>query len=644
MQAQARKAMGSMTPFTGIWTGLDQLLDAVPNRIWLLDRDHRVVWANRQAAALLDRTPREVVGLSIEETLGPIDRIEDLGERLAALDGIAGMWRGWSVYRDGARRYTERRFLPREMPDGGVDGYFEFTSDQTELMAAREAADRAERLLSDAIASLPDGLGIEGRDGRLAACNPAYAAIYGTTVDALLGMSFEERMAVVKNRMVPVTDRVPPNDPEAAYQQLLKLRRESLAPFEARHVDGREFLVQRAPTGDGGRVVLMTDVSKLRTQEAELARQRETLHQAEKLAALGEVLAGVSHELNNPLSVLVGQAAILLETAPDDVVRRRAERLAEAAARCARIVRSFLAMARQRPGHGAPVGRGVIAREAVAMADREIAAAGAEVRVDLSPYPLQAAGDAEQLRQVVVNLVTNAAQALAGRPLPRRIDLSVRLDGTRGLVRVTVADTGPGVPAPIATRIFEPLFTTKVGKGAGIGLALCHRVVTAHGGEIRLEPNPGGGALFAVELPLADLDPQARPDEDERGRPAGLRVLVLDDDLDVLRTTAELLELDGHEPLQATSAREALGILCSRDVDVVISDVRMPDIDGLEFYRLVSARRPALADRFIFASGDTLRPEAARAIRDIGRPCLEKPFLPDEIRAILRHLAPLRRG
>lgn len=625
-------------------TGLDQLLDALPNRVWLLDREHRVLWANRQAAAFLDRDPADIAGMTLADTLGSTDAPEDLAERTAALDGIAGIWTGWSLYPDGRRRFTERRFLPRESTPGTVDAYFEFTSDRTELMAAREAADRAERLLRDAMSSLPDGLGIEGDDGRLAACNPAYSAIYGVAPEILIGMSFEERMAIAKDRLTPVATEGPNDGPDEAYRNLIRLRRESLEPFEARHVDGRHFLLQRAPTLEGGRVVLLTDVSILRAQEAELARQRDNLHQAEKLAALGEVLAGVSHELNNPLSVLVGQAAILQETAPDDTVRRRAERLSEAAGRCARIVRSFLAMARQRPTDVSEVDVGRLAREALVIAGPELAAAGAEATLDLSPYPLHAAGDAEQLRQVVVNLVTNAAQALAGRPEPRQVSVTVRLDGRTGHVRLRVADTGPGVPAAIASRVFEPLFTTKVGKGAGIGLALCHRVVTAHGGSISLEAAPGGGAAFVVELPLAGSGETAGMTQAIRPPGAGLTVLVLDDDADVLRTTAELLELDGHAVVPALTARQALGFLAGADPDVIISDIRMPDIDGLEFHRLVAARRPALAGRFIFATGDTLSPDVARHIREMGRPCLEKPFLPDDIRAILRQLAPLSRG
>lgn len=865
---------------------LGRMLDVVPARIWLIGPGHRVLWCNARAAQLVGRAREAAVGLSLEDIFTTGD-LPDLEARRAALAGEPGRWRGWSDYFDGQRRYTERHFLPHRDDAGRLVGYLEFVSDQTELMAARDAAARAERRLSDAIASLPDGLAVEGPDGRLATCNPVYADVYGLPAEQLVGMAFEERMAVMRARLVLVGGTPMQQDPDEAQSRLRRLRRESLDPIEAKHVDGRDLVIQRAPTAEGGRVVLMTDVTTLRArereasdaralledaveavalgfaifdaagrlslfnrsfaeilgedvarpgatwcemlaagaqvgrllptqgetplrlservartlascgrearlthadgrlfavvrcvtrsggavltvrditetaraeavlrdswetvksvleacptpitmarmedgrieyvnpaaqemmrlpepggstlghwrsrdardayvaqlrrdgrvdglehcfrrgdgtdiwlaiwsriahfrgesmivttaadlterraQEAERARQREVMHQAEKLGALGEVLAGVSHELNNPLSVLVGQAAILLETAPDAGVRRRAERISEASARCAQIVRSFLAMARQRPGDFGRLDLRAVAREAVAVATPEIEAANAVLTLDLPESPVPAAGDAEQLRQVVVNLLTNAAQAMAERPESRRITLSLAADARAGLARLAVTDTGPGVPTRIASRIFEPLFTTKAGKGSGIGLALCHRLVTAHGGTIALDRALERGARFVVELPLAEAPAEPVAAESEPPTVARRTVLVVDDDEEVLRTTAELLEIDGHRVLVARSAMEALRLLAGPAPDVVVSDVRMPDIDGLELYALIAARRPELAERIVFATGDALRPDVARSLAELGRPCLEKPFLPEDFRAILAQVAP----
>lgn len=866
--------------------GLERMLDAVPTRIWLIDADDRVLWCNARAAELLGCAPEAVVGLSLPETFGS-QAMPDREARAQALAGEEASWRGWADYADGVRRYTERRFTPHRDEAGRLVGYLEFTSDQTELMAARDAAARAETRLADAIASLPDGLAVENPDGRLAACNGVYAGVYGLPAERLVGMDFEARMRVMRSRLTIVGGAPMDADPEAAQGRLRRLRRESLDPIEAKHVDGRELVIQRAPTAEGGRVVLMTDITALRAREreaseardlledaveavalgfaifdasgalglcnrsfvetlgpeaarvgatwteilaasaeagrflpgegetarclskridarlrcaceerlahadgrlfaasrsetrgggvvitlrditetaraeavlrdswetvksvleacptpitmsrlrdgrivyvnpaaremmrmpeadgstlshwrtlgdraayverllaeervdgleacfrrgdgediwlaiwsrladfrgepvivtaaadlaerrareAERARQREVMHQAEKLGALGEVLAGVSHELNNPLSVLVGQAAILLETAPDPNVRRRAERMAEASARCARIVKSFLAMARQQPAAFGRLDLRAVVREALAAAGPEIEAAGARVTLDLPESGAPTAGDREQLRQVIVNLLTNAAQAMTDGPGPRRIALALGLDPAAGVARLSVGDTGPGVPERIASRIFEPLFTTKAGKGSGIGLALCHRLVTAHGGTIGLDRAYREGARFVVELPLAPGADASATLAPAPRRSAGRTVLVVDDDEEVLRTTAELIEIDGHRALLARSAAEALRLLAGEAPDVVFSDVRMPDIDGLELYALMVARRPELAERVIFATGDALRPDVARALEEIGRPCLEKPFLPEDIRAILTQVARL---
>ena len=240
------------------------------------------------------------------------------------------------------------------------------------------------------------------------------------------------------------------------------------------------------------------DLTALRAAQAEVARSREALHQSEKLTALGALLAGVAHELNNPLSVVVGYSSMLQEIGSDPAMAARAEKIHAAAERCARIVRTFLAMARARPPRREPVALGEVVMGAL-----ELAAYGlrsADVEVETRPAGRAAAvhGDADQLHQVVVNLVVNAQQALLARAAPRRLAIRAWAEGDGGGARGRRQRSRHG-RRRWRSRAFEPFFTTKPqGVGTGVGLSVCHGIVAAHGGRIELDTARGEGARFRV--------------------------------------------------------------------------------------------------------------------------------------------------
>lgn len=381
---------------------------------------------------------------------------------------------------------------------------------------------------------------------------------------------------------------------------------------------------------------------QVRDQLEEIRRTQAQLLQTEKLAVMGQLLAGVAHELNNPLAVVMAQAELLHRTAGSGQLAERAEKIVRATDQCTHIVRNFLALARQRPTEREPVRLNEVVQQAVELLAYQLRVDNVEVRLDLAEKLPLFWGDPSQLHQVVVNLVTNAHQAMREAAPPRRLTLATRCDSERGRVSLEVTDSGPGIPPETQPRIFEPFFTTKrLGQGTGLGLSLCQGLVEGHGGTIGVASQPRHGATFRIEFPVAAgpvAEAEARAIE---GAPPvrGKRILVVDDEPEVARALAGMLSVDGHEVDTASDGTLALDKLAERDYDLILSDIRMPNLDGLGLYRELERRYPHLLRRVVWLTGDTLSPTIAEFLERPGRLTLTKPFaLADVRRAVLRAL------
>jgi signal transduction histidine kinase/ActR/RegA family two-component response regulator len=391
--------------------------------------------------------------------------------------------------------------------------------------------------------------------------------------------------------------------------------------------------------GDDVIVSSTVDVSKEIALRKQLAEQREQIFLAEKMSALGELLAGVAHELNNPLSVVVGHALMMREEASDPEVLRRIEKISDAGERCSRIVKSFLAMARQQPVRLAPMDMRETLTGAVELLEQSAESLRMMIELNI-PEGLPAInGDAQQITQVVFNIVTNAQQAIRESGIGDRIRLSAGHDAAADVVEFYVSDNGPGIPGNIRNRIFDPLFTTKeVGKGTGIGLAFCHRVVTAHSGEIRLLSGEGG-ATFVVRLPVArrgedalDKDP-GFPSGEVRGR-----VLVIDDEPEVADMIREILSREGFATDSAASGEAALSLVRGHRYTLILTDLNMPGMGGRGFHDAVVREMPELARRIAFVTGDTMSPQVRAFLDSSRRRYLEKPIAPSELRELARSM------
>jgi signal transduction histidine kinase len=366
---------------------------------------------------------------------------------------------------------------------------------------------------------------------------------------------------------------------------------------------------------------------------------QDQLIQSEKMSAIGQLIAGIAHDLNNPLASVVGFADFLAESG--DVPQALAEPLRvirQEAERAATIVKNLLSFARRQEGERLPQSLQPLLESVLALLKNEMMALKVETALFVEPHIPDIEMNPNQIKQVFVNLLNNAAQAIASTGRSGHITVTAKrwLDG----VAVSVADDGPGIPDELLPRVFEPFFTTKTeGEGTGLGLSICQGIIKEHGGRITLESSVGVGATFTVEL-LSGSRPQ-RPSQPVKAAATSgtLRVLVVDDEPHILHYMRATLESWGHTVEVASDGTEAVERALVTPFDVIICDLRMPRLGGREMYNNLERQYPDIARKVIFATGDTVRGDTLQFLELLGRPFLHKPFTLAELRTVLGNVA-----
>ena len=372
-----------------------------------------------------------------------------------------------------------------------------------------------------------------------------------------------------------------------------------------------------------------------------LQRTREQLVQREKLSSLGEFVAGVTHELNNPLTAIVGYAEMLQAAELPPEQRQDVEAIVSGAQRCHRIVRNLLGFARQHKPERRAVCLNGLVDDVLAFMAYELRTGNVSVERQLAEDLPACDADPHQLQQVFLNLLSNARQAMEGQARPARIAVRTWREGDR--VLASFADNGPGIPPENLAKIFDPFFTTKpAGRGTGLGLSLAYGIVQEHGGTIAVASRVGEGTTFTLDFPAVAASGSGRlaealpPLPEREGE--GARVLVVDDEPAIRDLVVNLLAPRGYLVSAVPDGEAALRWLAERRADLVICDLRMPGLGGLPFYDRLKVERPELKDRVIFMTGDVMNPAAQQLIREQGRLCLAKPFSGDEFRRALHRV------
>jgi len=607
------------------------IFDASEDAIFVHDIDTgAIVDVNLKACATFGYTREEFRAIDVG-TMGtgapPYTQQEAVAlmQRAAAGEHLKVEWHGRS--KSGELRWHDVHV--KRVTIGGRDRILALARDITDRKEAEQALVSSEEQYRAMFNASIDGLALWNADGEIVDTNPALRRIYGYTEQELLaartgrwaGPSYRREFL----RAVAAG--------EALHADVTELRKDGTA------VDLELHGIPMQYQGKPHVLTIARDVTEKKRAAEELTRQRDALYQREKLAALGSLLAGVSHELNNPLSVVVARA-VLLEEQGDPATRSAALKIRIAAERCARIVRTFLAMARQQRPERGPVAVNEVVNAALDIAAYALRTSTVDVSLDLARNVPPIEADADQLHQVLLNLIINAQQSLQEQAPPRRLSIATRFDARARLVRVLVADNGPGIPAHLRARVFEPYFTTKpLGIGTGVGLAVSLGIVEAHGGTLAVDCPPEGGAVFTITLPVgvvAEALPGAVAPQPSRGQ--GRSILIVDDEAEIRDALADILGQARHRVATAGSGREALERMANAHYDVVLTDIRMPDLDGRALYEAIEQRWPGRADTVVFVTGDTLASTLRDFVTETGRPVIEKPFMPSEVRRVVAEL------
>jgi two-component system, NtrC family, sensor kinase len=406
--------------------------------------------------------------------------------------------------------------------------------------------------------------------------------------------------------------------------------------------DSRYIAVAACRNESGGGLVMLRDQTDQRLLH-------ERLLQSEKMASVGQLVSGVAHELNNPLTGVMGFAQLLLNRDLDEVVHHQIQTIYTEAERAAKIVQNLLSFARRRRPSKEMADVNALLQRVLELRSYDFAARNIGLDMTLDTRMERVWADPDQVQQVLFNVIKNAEQAMLDAN--GRGSLTVTTQGTEDGVRVSIGDDGPIIPPDIARRIFDPFFTTKeAGEGTGLGLTICYGIIEEHGGRIwteNLPPSPerpeGSGVVFHIDLPVGSAgEPVVRATSSSSGATTavgGRRVMVVDDELSIRSLLYDVLRLDQHSVALASSGLEASDLVERESFDVIITDIKMPGMDGAEFYRQVQLRDPSQARRIIFITGDTVSADTRAFLQGIANPVISKPFkltlLRDAIESVL---------
>ncbi len=589
-----------------------EIVAALADAVVVTGTDRRILTVNRAAAELFGRPLEDLPGTAVNELVIADERphVEEREQR--ARGGEEQRYETKIIRLDGVERDVAVSTTPLEL-DGELVGTVAMLRDITDQKRAQDTLARSEARYRNLVESASDAIVTFDASGRFTTVNHAGELLSGYRREELIGQWFAPML------------------PDDELPKVLGHFQKALAgetgqyetTFYRKDREIRTISVTYStPQRDEEVLCLIRDVTDQKMLQ-------EQLIQSEKMSAIGQLVSGVAHELNNPLAGISAFAQLLLteKRFPPDQ-RTAAEMIYAEARRASRIVQNLLTFARQHKPERTSTSLNQVLDDALELRGYELRVRGIEVVRDYDEDLPETMADAHQLQQVFLNLITNAEQAMEKRQgNTQRLIVSTRRAGN--VIRIEVEDSGPGIPPNLLERIFNPFFTTKpTGSGTGLGLSISLGIVREHEGKIWAENSPTGGAHFTIELPLVASQEGEQFAETPTTAGAGerLRILVVDDEASVRVALQRYFASRGHEIETTASGRDALARLREGTFDAVVVDMRMPDLSGEQLYEELRVKDPAHAERVIFTTGQLVDEQVRNFLASTGRPYIPKPF------------------
>ncbi|HWF14517.1 MAG TPA: ATP-binding protein [Candidatus Acidoferrales bacterium] len=629
-----------------------KMLENSTECLLMIDAQGKILESSRAATSQLFTPSGRMEGMLLEELFFPLARKEVIAWRthIRLMDEalkekkqtVAYVLQG-TLDRGGVVRMTLRCEIAGHH---GKEARWVIHVEQVKnRQVSHEAAERLQVEMASLLASIESGVLIFDADGRILMASERLAAIFGMESRHIL--EFGTIYALIDN--LSYYFACPAETAIRWREHILQSEQASWDEIELVHPSPR--MVERF-----ARPLVMPDGERLGWLEVyrDITGQRmvqSKMLQTEKMAALGQLVSGIAHELNNPLTSIQGYAQLLLSRRTGSERVADAKRISQEAERAGRIVKNLLLFSRETKAERRAVQLNDVVERTLSLRAYELKLQNIEVNLSLDPDLPRTLADAAQLQQAVLNLIVNAEQAIAmGRADETAVGhILIRtrhLPGDR--LQLEVSDDGPGIPPEIVSRIFDLFFTTKPpGIGTGLGLSIVYGIVQEHGGDVIADNRKGRGATLSLELPAISVSEfsfaseeltgpshsQVEPGLPLRGRTGAKKhILIVEDEPTVVELIAEVMADEGHRVDMLLDSRAALGKLDENDYSLVICDLKMPYVDGPSLYRALVRKANPMQHKLLFVTGDTMGTRTIEFLKSSGLPYLAKPFLVEELK------------
>lgn len=607
--------------------------------IFVLDPGGHVASWNRGAERIKGYQASEIIGKHFSIFYAPEDVASgktDRNLKTAAAEGKCED-EGWRVRKDGSRFLANVVITALRDEQGKLQGFSKITRDVTQRYEMERKLHQEQEFVRSLVECFPDLIVVLDREGRF--------KFVSERVNDILGVSPAEYVGKAIGQRIGPEDRSKLN--EMFQKSISGHKNQEQVEIRAQHADGawKTLRVSANPLFDEkGTIVGMVSSGRDVTESKHLEQQ---LADKEKFAAMGQMMAGAAHELNNPLTAILGVSDLLRERAVEDSTRRQVDLVLQQARRAAAIVQNLLAFSRPLAQGRTTLRIAEMLSEALGLERANLEKKNIRVNLTVPQDTPPVDGDRKLLMQVFLNILANAEQSISPAREQGQLDISVIRVGDQ--IRVTFADDGPGIPADIISKVFDPFFTTKrPGGGSGLGLTISLAVIKEHGGTIEIESNPGAGAVIHVVLPAAaEVQPVRAPVAPMvKSAPAlpgaaVLRdhsVLIVDDEEGIREIVQEGLSARGMKVQAAESSEAALDYLAKNTCEIVLCDFNLPGMSGERLFDELRTRLGSSVPRFVFMTGELVSSEVVERYRGKGARVLQKPFQISGLATLLTEL------